>query len=80
MAYKKCSIKEGRIEPCIALGEVLQSPGRGTRQQGLEMQSYLNMDSFKFSRNLVILKSGKHGKNGLVLDYCPWCRSKLRTK
>jgi hypothetical protein len=26
---------------------------------------------------LIVLKSGKHGKKGLVINFCPFCRSEL---
>lgn len=73
-----CSLVDGHINPCWALNEVLQSyGGRGTRSQGIEMQTMLNMTSMEFSRNLVIAKSGKHGKKGLVFNFCPYCRGEL---
>jgi hypothetical protein len=81
MSKKKnwpCSIEAGRVKQCWALDEVLQMPGgRGTRHQGVEIQTMLNMDSFEFSRNLIVLKSGQHGKKGLVMNLCPFCGGEL---
>jgi hypothetical protein len=81
MSKKKnwpCTIDAGRVKQCWALDEVLQLPGgRGTRSQGVEAQTMVNMDSFEFSRNLIVLKSGEHGKKGLVMNLCPFCGGEL---
>jgi hypothetical protein len=73
-----CATAEQRIKPCWALSEVLQQRGRGTKFQGLELQTLVNMKTFKHSRDMVVLKSGKHGKNGLALNLCPFCGEKLQ--
>jgi hypothetical protein len=73
-----CKIDAGVVKWCWALDEVLQMPGgRGTRAQGVEVQSMLNMDTLKFSRNLIVIKSGKCGKKGLVMNLCPFCGGEL---
>lgn len=75
-----CSIKNGKVTPCAGLSSVLQYGGRGTRYQGVEMQSFVNMKTMKFTRNLVILKSGEHGKRGVVMNFCPFCRGQLHNE
>lgn len=81
MSEKKnwpCKLTPTGLEQCWALDEVLEDDyGRGTKQQGLKLQTLMNMDSFDFSRHLVTLKSGKHGKKGLVLNLCPFCGEEL---
>lgn len=73
-----CTVDAGEVKQCWALDEVLQRPGgRGTRAQGVEVQSLVNMDTFKFSRNLIVMKSGQHGKKGLVMNLCPFCGGEL---
>jgi hypothetical protein len=73
-----CIIKDGRIAPCWALDEALEDPyGRGTKHQGIKIHSMVNMDTLDFSRNLVVVKSGKYSKNGAIMNYCPFCRGKL---
>jgi hypothetical protein len=73
-----CVLTDNRVKPCWALDEVLQQRGRGTKAQGLELLTLVNMKTMKHSRTIVVLKSGKHGKNGLALNFCPYCREDLR--
>lgn len=72
-----CSIKPNGLAPCWALDEVLELGGQGTRYQGLKLLTMIDMGSHKFARHLVALKSGKHSKKGLVLNFCPYCRGEL---
>jgi hypothetical protein len=72
-----CALSDGHVTPCWALGEALQERGRGTRSQGLEFQTLVNMETMAHSRDLVVLKSGQHGKKGLALNFCPFCREEL---
>lgn len=51
--------------------------GNGTRYQGLKFHTLVNMKTNEISRNLVVLKSGKHSKKGLVFNFCPFCRNEL---
>lgn len=75
----KCHItKTGSIERCKGMDAVLQMPGgRGTRKQGAELQTLINFKTGKFSRNWIVLKSGDHGKTGVVMNYCPFCSGKI---
>lgn len=73
-----CKLTKKGIKPCKGLDAVLQMPGgRGTRQQGVELQSVINVKSGKFSRHWAVLKSGAHGKLGIVMNHCPFCAAVL---
>lgn len=73
-----CKLTSKGLKPCKGLEGVLQAPGgRGTRQQGVEVKTLINMKSGKFSRHWVVLKSGAHGKLGIVMNYCPFCASEI---
>jgi hypothetical protein len=75
---KGCQLTPEGIKPCKGLDGVLQLPGgQGTRRQGAELQSVINTTTLKFSRQWVALKSGDHGKNGIVMNYCPFCGNPL---
>jgi len=74
---QRCKVTKGKLQPCWPLDEVLQSPGRGTRSQGIEVMPLINMKTFKFPRHIVVAKSGQHGKRGLTFNFCPWCCVKL---
>lgn len=76
-AVWQCSLTDGYVEPCTALSEVLQPQSRGSRSQGLELHSLIDINTFKHSRHIAVLKSGAHGKKGLVLNFCPFCRGEL---
>lgn len=69
-----CKLTNGKIKRCKGLDGVLQFPGgQGTRRQGAELQTIINMETGKFSREWVVLKSGEHGKIGIVMNNCPFC-------
>jgi hypothetical protein len=73
-----CQIKKGRIAPCKGLASVLElDGGRGTRRQGVKLQTIINFKTGKFSREWVVLKSGDYNKTGIVMNYCPFCRESI---
>lgn len=73
-----CKITPKGLKQCWALDEVLEMPGgQGTKYQGLKINTMIDMSENKFSRHLVVLKSGKHSKNGLVMNLCPFCGGEL---
>lgn len=77
----QCVLRDGRfVEPCWALAETLESDfGRGTRAQGLKTISLINLTTRKPSRSYAAVKSGKHSKRGLALNYCPFCGADINT-
>lgn len=73
-----CKLAKGRIKPCRGLDEVLElDGGNGTRRQGAKLQTLINTKTGKFSRQWVVLKSGKHSKNGIVMNNCPFCGEQI---
>jgi hypothetical protein len=72
-----CKLEDDGVHPCHALDDCLELGGVGTRYQGVKIQTLINMDSGKFSRHLITLKSGKHSKKGLVFNLCPFCGEEL---
>lgn len=74
---KFCDVSGEELIVCNGMNEVLESEGRGTRYQGIKLQTLINMKTGKWSRYLIIAKSGKHAKRGLVFNFCPFCRTEL---
>jgi hypothetical protein len=73
-----CKIGPDGVKPCWALNETLQEPGgRGTRAQGITLNTMIDMKTMAFNRNLIVLKSGQHSKKGLVMNLCPFCGGEL---
>lgn len=73
-----CRLEDDGVHPCHALDDCLEyDGGRGTKYQGLKLQTLCNMETGNFSRHLVTLKSGKHAKKGLVFNLCPFCGEEL---
>lgn len=70
---RPCAIGEEGLAPCYALSDVLELGGSGTRHQGVKLQTMINTTSNSFSRHLVVVKSGKHSKKGIVFNFCPFC-------
>jgi hypothetical protein len=72
-----CQLDNGSVTPCWALDEVLELGGVGTRYQGVKFNSMCDLKTFEFRRHLVTIKSGKHSKKGLVMNFCPFCQGEL---
>ena len=73
-----CRLETDGLHPCHALDAVLEPQGgAGTKYQGLKLQTLINIDTGKFSRHLVTLKSGEHSKKGIVFNLCPFCGEEL---
>jgi hypothetical protein len=73
-----CKLTKKGIKPCKGLEETMQLPGgQGTRRQGIELQTLINMKTGKFSRQLAIVRSGKHSKKGIIMNNCPFCGGTL---
>lgn len=72
---RKCKLVDGRLKTmCEGMKGVVQDQHtRGTRMQGVSILNLFNMETMKPSRQLVVLKSGDHGKKGLVMNVCPFC-------
>ena len=58
------------LTPCAGLASLLTSKHRGL---GIDVQRRFNVRTFKPTRELWLIRSGAHAKNGLVLNYCPCC-------
>jgi len=73
-----CKLTKKGIKPCKGLEQTMQYPGgRGTRAQGIEVQTLINTKTGEFSRQIAVLKSGQHGKRGIIMNNCPFCGGTL---
>lgn len=74
-----CTFNEKReLTPCWPMEEALEpSYGRGTKYQGMKINSMVNMSTHKFSRHQVALKSGALSKKGVEISFCPFCRAPM---
>lgn len=73
-----CKVTKGVIKPCKGMDAVLEMDGgNGSRRQGAKLQTLINTKSMKFSRQWIVLKSGKYAKTGVVMNYCPFCRAEI---
>ena len=70
----KCSVKDHNIDPCWALEETIEEHHR---RKGISMMEFFNLETSKPTRSVVIVKSGKHVKKGLMFNYCPFCREDI---
>lgn len=65
-----CEIKDGTIIPCKGLDAILElESGKG----GVQVMQLSDFESGKFTRALVVAKSGSHRKRGLAFNFCPYC-------
>lgn len=74
----KCEIVDNDIELCQALSAAIDNHNSYSKAKGLYHRSLVNMETFKFSRCELGLKS-KNFPNGLMLNFCPFCGEKVNT-
>ncbi len=77
----KCKpIKGGYVDPesiCEALTMATER-GPAGRRKGLFSSSMINLDT-RYSLGVAItLKAGEFSKNGIYLNFCPFCGGELR--
>lgn len=74
----KCSVSEdGRhIIPCRMLTSVFEDNSPPSNKGIIQYQLHNNQTG-KPSRTFFIAKSGDYKKNGLALNFCPFCGEKI---
>lgn len=71
MAHKQCSNKAW----CPGLVKALEfSDGRG---KGIRVRVMYSTTTWKPSRKIAMLHSGDFSKNGVILNFCPFCGKNL---
>jgi hypothetical protein len=76
--YRKCVVTPGegsKLAPCDGLSDLVTQKYRGL---GVDMQERVNLETMKPSREVWMIRSGKHAKNGMNMNYCPICGESLR--
>lgn len=68
--YIKCKLKGSFIKPCKRFNEILNSQNART---GLVFEEIVSIKTGKRTRDWVIAKSGKHKKQGIIINFCPIC-------
>jgi len=68
-----------RLTPCWPMEDSLGSRfDRGTQMNGLKLsEMYRREPEYGFSRHAVTIKSGKLGKRGAEITFCPFCRTPM---
>jgi hypothetical protein len=70
MSKRKCFVENNRVVCCDRL---LEAQEESFTKKGISLQSYVDLETGKISKNCVIVKSGDFSKKGIVLNYCPFC-------
>lgn len=71
--YKKCSVADGILEPCVSLNRAMDY---GTKK-GITLLEVYDFKEQKTSRTMAVLRSGDFVKNGIVINYCPFCGNSI---
>lgn len=69
----KCEVRGSFIDPCWPLSEMTQLSGKGIRRH-----AFINTITGERSRDIYSAASGEHAKNGIALNFCPWCGTSLK--
>ena len=71
---RKCQVRDGQfVVPCWALARAMRS----NRGGGFEKRDMVNVKTGQPTRSFVIVHSGEWLKTGIVVNYCPFCGSKI---
>jgi hypothetical protein len=76
--YRKCVVTKGmgsKLDPCDGLLELVAPSYRGL---GVGHSQRVNMETSERTRETWFIRSGKHSKNGLHMNFCPVCGEELR--
>jgi hypothetical protein len=74
----KCSMREKVFpEPCSGLLQILESIHPRSTGKGITKLAYTDLETLKPSRTFIIAKLGEHKKNGLILNFCPFCGERI---
>lgn len=72
MDRKTCEVAEGILTPCPVLETAIDG-NYTSRRKGVTLIELVNMETSAVTRSGVVLRSGNLGKNGVLLNYCPFC-------
>jgi hypothetical protein len=76
--YRKCVVTPGegsKLVPCEGLSELVTHKHNGL---GVDMQQRVDMKTLKPTREAWFIRSGRHAKNGMNMNFCPICGESLR--
>lgn len=61
-----CRVEGNFVKPCKVLNTSVD-------RNRVELLTLANMDTFKHTRSMVVLKAGEWAKRGIVMRFCPFC-------
>jgi len=72
----KCTFSKTKLTLCAGLDAVVEDDPH--KKSGLVCKGYFSMTNGVHSRDLLILKSGREKKAGIVINHCPFCGTSLK--
>jgi hypothetical protein len=70
----KCVVTDDILHPCVALDRAIDGDYMSKRKGVTLMELHdFATDGFKIKRSGVVLRSGDLGKNGVLMNFCPFC-------
>ena len=72
---EKCAIENGILHPCSELDKAIADE-YPSQQKGVILMNIRNLtpgSGFKVTRSAAVLRSGDLDKNGVIMNYCPFC-------
>lgn len=71
----KCAVTDGVLAPCTGFDSVIAD--YGTRGNGVTILPIRNLTTLKVTRTCAVLRSGNTHKNGIIMNYCPFCGTSI---
>jgi hypothetical protein len=69
----KCKVVDGKIKPCKFLNKAIEL---GVKK-GFVIRETLDLEKHKIKDSFVGYKGGEYGKNGVVINFCPFCGEEI---
>lgn len=69
--YHKCFVENGILNPCPTLEKAFEETN--SNKKGVSLFVLTNIDTGTVSRTTATLRSGDLPRNGVIINYCPFC-------
>ena len=72
-APAKCKLDKGRfLKPCQGLKETANAQP-ATQAKGVRLVTLSTFGTWKKVRTIAMLHSGEYAKDGVLMNFCPFC-------
>lgn len=74
---RKCAVEGDAVDPCPVLARAIEFQSR--EGKGLRFVQLIDLATWLPTRSFVTVRSGEFVKQGIVLNFCPFCGTDIST-